>query len=77
MLTVPAPAPAPCRPPPRLPPFPFAQDPDLLLLDEPTNHLDLDAIQWLEGYLRQQVGGCERAARSGAKGWEEGKGCVI
>ncbi|KAG2485398.1 hypothetical protein HYH03_015884 [Edaphochlamys debaryana] len=30
------------------------QDPDLLLLDEPTNHLDLDAIQWLEGYLKKQ-----------------------
>ncbi|EFJ51883.1 hypothetical protein VOLCADRAFT_56598 [Volvox carteri f. nagariensis] len=30
------------------------QEPDLLLLDEPTNHLDLDAIQWLEGYLKQQ-----------------------
>jgi len=30
------------------------QDPDLLLLDEPTNHLDLDAIEWLEGYLRRQ-----------------------
>ncbi|GFR43044.1 hypothetical protein Agub_g4050 [Astrephomene gubernaculifera] len=30
------------------------QDPDLLLLDEPTNHLDLDAIQWLEAYLRKQ-----------------------
>ncbi|KXZ43852.1 hypothetical protein GPECTOR_79g131 [Gonium pectorale] len=30
------------------------QEPDLLLLDEPTNHLDLDAIQWLEGYLRKQ-----------------------
>jgi len=28
------------------------QDADLLLLDEPTNHLDLDAIEWLEGYLR-------------------------
>ena len=25
---------------------------DLLLLDEPTNHLDLDAIVWLEGWLR-------------------------
>ena len=25
---------------------------DLLLLDEPTNHLDLDAIVWLEDYLR-------------------------
>ena len=32
------------------------QEPDLLLLDEPTNHLDLDTIEWLEGYLRQQVG---------------------
>jgi ATPase subunit of ABC transporter with duplicated ATPase domains len=28
------------------------QDPDVLLLDEPTNHLDLDAIEWLEGYVR-------------------------
>ena len=28
------------------------QDADLLLLDEPTNHLDLDAIEWLEGFLR-------------------------
>ncbi len=26
--------------------------PDLLLLDEPTNHLDLDAIEWLETYLK-------------------------
>jgi ABC-type Mn2+/Zn2+ transport system ATPase subunit len=32
------------------------QEPDVLLLDEPTNHLDLDAIEWLEGYLKQQVG---------------------
>ncbi|CAI5470278.1 unnamed protein product, partial [Closterium sp. Yama58-4] len=30
------------------------QQPDLLLLDEPTNHLDLDAIEWLEKYLKQQ-----------------------
>lgn len=29
---------------------------DILLLDEPTNHLDLDAIVWLEGYLRQYQG---------------------
>ena len=27
-------------------------EPDLLLLDEPTNHLDLEAIEWLEGFLR-------------------------
>jgi ATP-binding cassette subfamily F protein uup len=27
--------------------------PDLLLLDEPTNHLDIDAIRWLEIFLRE------------------------
>ena len=27
--------------------------PDLLLLDEPTNHLDIDAIEWLEEYLKK------------------------
>lgn len=30
--------------------------PDLLLLDEPTNHLDLDAIQWLENFLKDYTG---------------------
>ena len=29
---------------------------DLLLLDEPTNHLDLDAVLWLEGWLRDYKG---------------------
>jgi ATP-binding cassette subfamily F protein 3 len=29
---------------------------DLLLLDEPTNHLDLDAIVWLEGWLKAYAG---------------------
>jgi ATP-binding cassette, subfamily F, member 3 len=29
---------------------------DVLLLDEPTNHLDLDAVMWLEGWLRQYPG---------------------
>jgi ATP-binding cassette subfamily F protein 3 len=29
---------------------------DLLLLDEPTNHLDLDAIIWLEDWLRRYRG---------------------
>jgi len=29
---------------------------DLLLLDEPTNHLDLDAVIWLEKWLRQYAG---------------------
>lgn len=29
---------------------------DLLLLDEPTNHLDLDAVIWLEGWLRVYSG---------------------
>ena len=26
--------------------------PDLLLLDEPTNHLDIDAVSWLEDYIK-------------------------
>ena len=30
--------------------------PDLLLLDEPTNHLDLEALQWLETYLKEYSG---------------------
>ncbi len=29
---------------------------ELLLLDEPTNHLDLDAILWLEAWLRRYTG---------------------
>lgn len=28
--------------------------PDLLLLDEPTNHLDMEAIDWLEGFIKRQ-----------------------
>jgi ATP-binding cassette, subfamily F, member 3 len=31
-------------------------NPDILLLDEPTNHLDMDAIEWLEGYLKSYKG---------------------
>lgn len=30
----------------------LVEEPDILLLDEPTNHLDLEAIEWLENYLR-------------------------
>ncbi|MDQ6695554.1 MAG: ATP-binding cassette domain-containing protein [Chloroflexota bacterium] len=30
----------------------LVQEPDLLLLDEPTNHLDVDALEWLEGFVR-------------------------
>ncbi len=30
--------------------------PDVLLLDEPTNHLDIDAIEWLQGLLRDWRG---------------------
>jgi ATP-binding cassette subfamily F protein 3 len=32
------------------------QAPDLLALDEPTNHLDIEAVEWLEGYLRDFPG---------------------
>ncbi|MBW3599446.1 MAG: ATP-binding cassette domain-containing protein [Planctomycetes bacterium] len=34
----------------------IAAAPDLLLLDEPTNHLDIDAIEWLESFLRRWPG---------------------
>lgn len=34
----------------------LVEEPDILLLDEPTNHLDLEAIQWLEDYLRAYRG---------------------
>ena len=34
----------------------LVREPDLLLLDEPTNHLDLEALDWLEGYLRNYKG---------------------
>ncbi|MGN2247495.1 ATP-binding cassette domain-containing protein [Frateuria sp. GZRR35] len=30
----------------------LVQKPDVLLLDEPTNHLDIEAIDWLEGFLK-------------------------
>ncbi|HEY9076402.1 MAG TPA: ABC-F family ATP-binding cassette domain-containing protein [Anaerolineaceae bacterium] len=30
--------------------------PELLLLDEPTNHLDIEAIEWLETYLKEWDG---------------------
>lgn len=29
---------------------------DLLLLDEPTNYLDIEAVEWLEGFLRDYKG---------------------
>ena len=34
----------------------LVEEPDILLLDEPTNHLDLDAIEWLEDYLKTYPG---------------------
>ena len=38
----------------------FAQmlisEPELLLLDEPTNHLDIDAIEWLESFIKTYSG---------------------
>src|SRR5581483_10075430 len=30
--------------------------PDLLLLDEPTNHLDVEALEWLEAFVRGYPG---------------------
>ncbi|AND69768.1 heme ABC transporter ATPase [Dyella thiooxydans] len=30
----------------------LVRKPDVLLLDEPTNHLDVEAIDWLEGFLK-------------------------
>lgn len=33
------------------------QDSDFLLLDEPTNHLDIDAVRWLEKFLKNRPGG--------------------
>lgn len=32
------------------------QNPDILLLDEPSNHLDLEAMEWLEAYLKDYKG---------------------
>ncbi|MDE2272079.1 MAG: ATP-binding cassette domain-containing protein [Xanthomonadaceae bacterium] len=34
----------------------LVRKPDILLLDEPTNHLDIEAIRWLEGFLKQFAG---------------------
>lgn len=34
----------------------LVEDFDLLLLDEPTNHLDIEAITWLENYLKNYQG---------------------
>ena len=34
----------------------LVSNPDLLLLDEPTNHLDIEAIQWLEQFLKTWQG---------------------
>ncbi len=31
-------------------------DPTVLLLDEPTNHLDVDALEWLERFIRNYAG---------------------
>ncbi|MEL1134372.1 ABC-F family ATP-binding cassette domain-containing protein [Desulfitobacterium sp. THU1] len=32
------------------------RSPDFLVLDEPTNHLDMDALEWLEGFLKGYAG---------------------
>ena len=35
----------------------LVQEPDILLLDEPTNHLDINAILWLEEFLKNNYKG--------------------
>lgn len=32
------------------------QSPDVMMLDEPTNHLDIQAVEWLESYLKDWEG---------------------
>ena len=32
------------------------EEPDLLILDEPTNHLDINAVEWLESFLKDFSG---------------------
>jgi len=32
------------------------ESPDLLVLDEPTNHLDINAVEWLESFLKSWPG---------------------
>ena len=34
----------------------LTHEPQLLLLDEPTNHLDIEALEWLEAWLRDYAG---------------------
>jgi len=34
------------------------EEPDLVLLDEPTNHLDLEAIEWLESFVKGTRSAC-------------------
>ena len=34
----------------------LALAPDILLLDEPTNHLDMDAVEWLEDFVKSYSG---------------------
>ncbi len=33
------------------------KSPDILMLDEPTNHLDIQAVEWLESFLKDWEGG--------------------
>ena len=48
---------------------------DLMLLDEPTNHLDLDALVWLEAWLKRFDVGTRKAGRD--QRGAEGRGMAV
>lgn len=43
-------------------------EPDVLMLDEPTNHLDLEAVIWLQEYLKVGHGAERSGVGKGARG---------
>lgn len=55
-------------------------EPDVLMLDEPTNHLDLEAVIWLQEYLKVGGtgggGGAGLGRGAGGNGGTGGGGCI-